>query len=857
MSRKTPAPAPSAKPRPVLSIDAVAAEAESAYSRGRYKEACDLYKELLKRERRPAWVTALAACYAARAESLAAKSMYKEALALWRSRAEGCGVPLVDSVYLGWLAAAGERAEMLRLLNDGKLPEQEAAMLETWLAPLVLAAPDKALPKLPASGALLRQRPAALAALEAYQRADDEALATHLQAIPFRSPYRDLKTVLKLLVQFETDPEATRTALARMPLNGPFEALAAPLRAALLPGEQWLVALHGMADAGRQLLFDLKGCPDAVRPLLTELARLASAGPDIAGATLYDLLLKHRKALPPGAAEALCLRLLPHSGSRLRHYGEVFSPLGAIRVEHVVALAAEVHAEREHAKTHWMRMAELLVQGGGQDQTAALIWRHLADRTRPDDNTGEQAHYLERSIALDPMQADLHCRLVQIRRQAGDKRQADARLKQALALFPADIALLQEAVESALAAQTFKKALGLARQVLALDPINPAVRAQIGHALLSHGRKQIKAGKLDAARKELAAAEEWLRTPAEQASRDVLLALICDDHGAAATLLRQAHAGLGGALAGAFHLLLEAGRCGRDGRAVLAQAAVLPLPMPDSQAVQALVRTLGGMRGEERQVLAALQTLHGALKLACQRAGLASDDMLALCEACQRLGDKVLLALVTKAALARWPRHPAFVYFKYWERHAAQPGRISDRAYDDLLDAQDQALAQGDQRTVARIGALLDAAVGASVPFGPAGDDALSTDHQMVRALLGMVGEKAFLQLGSDLLGKRAFEALKRALGGDKAAILDELVELVVELGLPGMPGFPGKPGMPGMPGMPSRLPPGMPPLPAPPRGKQPPRMPPMPRAPNDSPNVPNAPQAPQAPQAQKDLFDD
>ena len=93
---------------------AQAGEADKGVGAARYKEAIEHFKELLKRERRPEWLAGLAAAYAGRAEQLAAKDMVKEALALWRTRADACGVPLLGGSggsggpYVSWLLKCGK-----------------------------------------------------------------------------------------------------------------------------------------------------------------------------------------------------------------------------------------------------------------------------------------------------------------------------------------------------------------------------------------------------------------------------------------------------------------------------------------------------------------------------------------------------------------------------------------------------------------------------------------------------------------------------------------------------------------------------------------------------------------------------
>jgi hypothetical protein len=86
-------------------------DAEAALAAARYREAIELYKGRLKREQRAEWVDGLAAAYAGRSAQLAAKGLAAEALALWRTRADICGTPLLDRTYLDLLVRAGETGQ--------------------------------------------------------------------------------------------------------------------------------------------------------------------------------------------------------------------------------------------------------------------------------------------------------------------------------------------------------------------------------------------------------------------------------------------------------------------------------------------------------------------------------------------------------------------------------------------------------------------------------------------------------------------------------------------------------------------------------------------------------------------------
>ena len=151
MSRKKKPSKASAAP-PAAKKTVLREQAEAALGASRYREAIEHYKELLKQERRPAWLEGLAAAYAGRAEQLAQKGMINEALALWRTRADMCGTPLIEGPYVGWLLKAGGGEQALRLLAGAtqKLSPDAQTQLETQVAAAVLVAPDSALTRLAA-----------------------------------------------------------------------------------------------------------------------------------------------------------------------------------------------------------------------------------------------------------------------------------------------------------------------------------------------------------------------------------------------------------------------------------------------------------------------------------------------------------------------------------------------------------------------------------------------------------------------------------------------------------------------------------------------------------------------------------
>lgn len=768
--------------------------ASAALAAARYKDAIELFKDLLKRERRPAWLDGLAAAYAGRAEQLAAKDMVKEALALWCTRAEACQVPLLDGPYVGWLMKTGQIEQALRLLPSvDKLPAALREQAAAQLAPAVLLAEDHLLAGLsPESQGHRAAARAAIAACaqDGAQQDDPAALEAALQGISFRSPYRDLRPLLKGLTLLSTDPTAAAASLARVPMPGPWRALLQALRVCLMPGTEWLAGLRALDDAGRTLVLDLKGCPLSQRALVLDLMARSGPGAQVP-AELFDLLQRHRRVLPDGAARPLALRLLPHAPQRLDAFRAAFGPLVAADQERVLALAAELKLRPNDAESHWLRLVKLLgqSQSPADQRCAALVLRRLADEHAhhsPDGSLCVHAlDWLAQSLKLDPTDRDTYLRLLRDARREGDLKQARIWFDAASHQFPGDALVLQEGVEIALAAGAYKKAAGLAKQVLQADPINPRVRTLVGQSHLAHARKLIGAHKLQAAQRELDEAAHWLRSAADRGQLALLRGFAAEPAETGDSLLRQAVADLGGALPGGFQLLLEAKRVKpRSGFApqdVLRRAGVGTRGTPDTAEVLAFAQALHATAQREPAVTVALGVLSGMLTRAAARLQLNETDHVLLCEALHRHGQAELTRRFAAAALARWPGRPVFVYLEAAARFEAAPWTMPQTEWSRLDRVFKQARDQGDERTASRLSKLLGAASGPGafdVPMDPPafGEGAIGG---LLDRLLQSGYEDDILDLARHEMGKATFEKLRREVNGSKRQFAQALVEML------------------------------------------------------------------------------
>ena len=777
--------------------------AEAALAAGRYKDAIEQFKGLLKAERRPAWLAGLAAAYAGRAEQLAAKGMLKEAVALWRIRAETCQVALLGGPYVGWLLQSGQTAQALGLMAGvAQLPADDQASALSQLAAAALVAPDAQLAGLPAHSPLLLHRAAAQAAVAACVSGDAPALDTALQAISFKSPYRDLRPLLKALALQAGAPDLAQAALARVPAGGPFEPLAKALRIALLPGISWLPALAQLDDCSRRLVLDLKGCPPAQRPLTLDLMVRLGEHKAVTAVDVFDWIVRHRLALgslpTPPLTRPLCLRLLPHAPQRLNAFNASFAPLTPTEESRVLALAEELKDEPYRAEQHWLRLVKLQASSPVGRRRGALVLRRLADEHKDHGADGQLCghalDWLTQSLDFDPADRDTHLKLLRHARAEGDLKQARTWLERAQQALPGDVHLMLQAVEIALAAGAFKKAAGLAKQVLAIEPLNPQVRTLIGQAHLSHARKQIKASNPGAALRELSEAADWLPGTSERGQIKLLRGLATPAGPAGDLLLREALAELGGPLLSAFHLLLEGKLTQRPPSDLMLRAAVDLKASASVADLLGLAQALTKLPERHPPAQVVLLHLHAALSLAADTLPLADGEYLQLCEALHRQAQSDLTLHFARAALKRWPQRPIYLYFAAAGRFGGQPGPLDPGELRRLEQAMDQARTEGDERTAARIGKLLHGMGaswrGAHLPDDwdddDDGDDPGDIGADEVRATLdaalaGSGGVDRFLDSARRQLGKAVFDDMRRSIQGDKRQFAQALVDMLVD----------------------------------------------------------------------------
>lgn len=787
--------------------------AREALAAEHWRDAIAAYKDLVKREARADWRQGLADAYAGRAGELTAKGMLKEALAIWENRAALGPERAMAPEHAALLIRLGRPAAVVDLLTAGaadELPKAQREAIRAQLAARVLGGDAGLLEHLPVDEPVRRHAQAATAALAAYCEGDDAALQAALAEIPFRSPYRDWVQILKALLRHVQAPAEARSLLQRVDDDSAFAPMKRAAALSLMPETAFLDAA---ADAGPTLArvaCVLRGWPPERIALWEELGRLEN---DPSPTALIRLLQRHRQALGDDWVRRKSLSLAVHADSDdpehwLYHVGG--PELDDLESALLEAWTISPRDDAWDALDSWRRCAELLEQRWRASRVPdpelalhiALVLRRgdaegdiLAPQVTPsgdpDDFDSIAAEQLEASLSWDPDDRATYLRLIGYYRRGRWLKDARRLLEQAQSRWPRDMALLEAAMDIALDAGSFKKAATLARQILAIDPINSAVRGRLVKAHLAHARKQVAKARTDLARKELATAHGWAgdeHTRERVALATSLLAVSDEDAAGTRTLREQIQAQVkqGAGLAMRLELALAA-----DGLGLWLGTlnSRLQLKKPKVRDRDDLAATLARLRSaldeDQAPSTETAQMLEATLPKAPWTA-LSRTELETACDTLKRSRLHKARQQAATTALKRWQGEPIFELHRF---EAKYPRGFDFRAMKDLWtleQALERARDNGDTRTAMRIQEVLPGpGFGGAppslppMPFPGAGDaaDDIGVPEHVIE-LMRILGIKKVLEiLGAPPEVIRQVRDIERQLGEDAAQ--DMLVDLL------------------------------------------------------------------------------
>ena len=744
---------------PPASMATLPTRAAEALQQGRFKEAVEFFKQLVRQDPRPEWKESLADAYSGRARALAAKGMFKEAAMVLENTLSPAGTLRNPTLYATCLIREGQQpkaaAYLLHCVSSGGIPAEERAALEELTAALLVAVPQLPAPARPEPAEAVRWRELAAASREALAAWVDglsaEEMDRHLERISLRSAFRPIRLLLKCLTTLPPDPERTRRLLEAIGPGSPFfpfrQAVEAAVRAGPgLDADAW----HRLTPAQQAFAAETGGLQAASVQSMGRLSAAARGGP----AALFAWLLKQAD-LPRGEVRSACLNLLPQVPDRVPQFEQSFGPLPPLERHRVQALAAEARGNWEAAERSWYLAAQ--PAGAAEDRVSRLssgvIYRHLAHlatlhpEIEGDGDGDAEIYYLERSGDVDADHLPTVLARIAYYREVSQEKEWHQLVEEAVQRFPNEGQILTQAAQSAVARRAYKKAAGFARRLLQIDPINPGVRRQMIELQLAHARKQMRAKRPDLAAKELSQASEWDRPDAPSGLLRIargLVALQSGDKGQADAWMREGVTLAGGGVAGWFRAVLEAElmRCAGGNalwlRKELAAARRMP---PTKEPVMAIVSALGQVEaGENKRAVSGL--LLGMHAWLLQGAGIvwSPAEFQALADVFVRFDAFDLLGTYARKARQREPANPEWRFHEIVARTRSNADALTMAEMNELDDMAEIAAERQDFHAAKRIAQFLGMDLSRPFRGGRMMDDLdYETDDAQMLELLQMM----------------------------------------------------------------------------------------------------------------------
>lgn len=693
----------------------LAAAAQSKLDAGYYKEAIDLYKQLLKQGDNKDWRLGLAECYLKRALSFADKGMVKEAAVLWDNYAQFAEQPYQGrALYIAWLLQINNIATIKAALNGltAQQLDEHYPELAGLLGLLILTERPELEALLPEDSQFITHLAWVRSALTAYRNNKLEDLDQALKQLPFRSAFRDFRTLLKAALLLPESVAQAQALLAKIPDSSPYRQAAELLQATTDEGLALVDELLQCAPRQRQWVGALKKFSKKQLELLDILSRQNG---HLSDKIKFNCALQFRELFGADSAKAYCRAALSDYPAGQRDFSKQFGGIDEFEQCRLKALVYERNKNFQDGDYYWQQgIAILKQQGESAAFKIALIMRHIASHQQfPEDS----AKWLIRSLEYDPASRDSYLKILKY--YDHDPDYADdfkTWLDKGIKAFPQDIDLLVFAIKAATANKAFKKAAQHAKTLLKIDPVNTFAKQVLFASHLAHARKLIKTKKFHLVEKEIQQAEKLTIGKRYQNQAQLMrgfLVMVAEDGKQGLQQIAQVAQKMNeGDACGYFCIVVEA----------LLMGLSLPVSKKESpqppknyqlseQELTRLVQLIQQYYSDDKNnavvLRQALDKIKALVKQSVKQKIVSEPTLLTLSECLDSIDHFELLGHCAKIALMQWPK-PIWIFYKTYAEVKGQAERCSSSNIVRLKFNYAKAHENSDERTAIRISRFID-----------------------------------------------------------------------------------------------------------------------------------------------------
>ena len=386
-------------------------QALSQLNAAHYKDAIRLFKKLLQTADKDEWRQQLAYCYVQRAIQFAAKGMYKEALVLWENHVQYAQAPYVaNDHYIFWLIQTNNQANIQTSfgeLSAQQLDKQYPA-LAVVLGGLMLTEHPEFAQNLPQDSVFIAHFKIVQTALQAYQDNDSDKLVETLKLLPYRSAFRDFRSLLNASVVMSRSMEQAKSLLAKIPASSAYFQAARIMLVCTKEGPELAKELVQLSHQQCAVVCDIKGLNKKQLDFIQHFSRQHD---QLTDKVQFKTAIQYRSLLGNELAQHFCQSLLASYPAGKKEFNKHFSGSSEFEENRIKAINCEQDNNLHGAEHHWRYCLDILDgEGGDNDLIGALILRRMAAR-EPDEE--ERAELLIESLDYDASDRDSYLQITQ------------------------------------------------------------------------------------------------------------------------------------------------------------------------------------------------------------------------------------------------------------------------------------------------------------------------------------------------------------------------------------------------------------------------------------------------------------
>ncbi len=640
------------------------------FNSGHYKESIALYKQLLSGTDTDSdpHHQQIALCYWLRALSFAERDMYKEAIVLWENQRQHIQPPYNGyDHYISWLIQISDQKKIhnhLQQLSPQQL-DKEFPQLSAFLGSLLITSHPQLQQLLPQDSNLIIHLKAVQLALESFHNKDFETTNSALKQIPFRSAFRDFRTVLKAVISIPTSPTEASSLLSKVPTSSPYAKAATILLAYHHNGSALIKELFPLSHKQTKIICDTKGLSKTQFKFVDAMTR---HNPPFSDKIKFNLVIQYQSLCGTSIAQSYCQALLATYPAGKRDYKKSFSSSDNFEDNRVKALIYEEKNDIYEAEIHWRKCISLLSneEKEGNNIKIALIFRHIAEFLADYEKT----ECLIESLDYDADDHSCYLKILQFYSQEDDEENFKHWLGQAIEKFPQDTEILNLAIQTAMANKTYKKANQYASKLLKIDPVNTFAKQILATSHLEHARYLIKSKKLHLVDKEIQQVEKLKlgRSVTDQAKliRGLFFFANKDKKQGLKEITQALNTLNSNPVNSHFQATIEALLTGLPVATLLRELPPIKEYLLSDQEFSLFIQKLkqyGQEETDQENLHKALEKIKATIKNSITQQDYKEEQMLVFCEILHSINHFELLRHCSKISLSKWEK-PIWAY--YW-----------------------------------------------------------------------------------------------------------------------------------------------------------------------------------------------